>query len=31
VPSPVAWMVAGGAWIGLAVAAVRPVRPLRAA
>jgi hypothetical protein len=31
VPSPVAWVVAGGAWIGLALAIVRPVRPLRPA
>jgi hypothetical protein len=31
VPSPVAWVIVGAAWVGLAVAAVRPVRPLRAA
>jgi hypothetical protein len=31
VPSPVAWVVAGAAWIGLAVSAIRLVRPLRPA
>jgi hypothetical protein len=31
VPAPIAWVVAGAAWIGLAIAALRPVRPLRAA
>ena len=31
VPSPVAWVVAGGAWIGLAVTTLRPIRPLRPA
>lgn len=31
IPSPIAWIVAGAAWIGLAVVAVRPVRPLRMA
>jgi hypothetical protein len=31
VPSPVAWVVAGAAWIGLAVSAIRVVRPLRPA
>ena len=29
VPSPVAWVVAGGAWVGVAVVGLRPVRPLR--
>ena len=29
VPSPIAWVAAGAAWIGLAVALVRPLRPLR--
>ncbi|HET8784949.1 MAG TPA: hypothetical protein VFM38_04895 [Candidatus Limnocylindrales bacterium] len=31
IPSPVAWVVAGGAWIGLAVAGVRPAMPPRRA
>ena len=31
VPSPLAWVVAGAAWIGLAISAVRVVRPLRPA
>ena len=31
VPSPVAWVVAGAAWIGLAVSGLRVVRPLRPA
>lgn len=31
VPSPIAWIVAGAAWIGLAVSALRVVRPLRPA
>jgi hypothetical protein len=31
VPSPIAWVVAGAAWIGLAIAALRAVRPLRPA
>jgi hypothetical protein len=29
VPSPVDWVVAGGAWVGVAVVGLRPVRPLR--
>ena len=31
VPSPIAWVVAGAAWIGLAVSGLRVVRPLRPA
>jgi hypothetical protein len=31
IPSPLAWVVAGAAWIGLTIVAVRPVRPLRRA
>jgi hypothetical protein len=31
VPSPVAWVVAGAAWIALAALGLRPVRPLRPA
>ena len=31
VPSPIAWIVAGAAWIGLAVSGLRVVRPLRPA
>ena len=31
VPWPAAWVVAGVLWVGLAVATVRPVRPLRPA
>lgn len=31
VPSPIAWVLAGAAWIGLAISAVRVVRPLRRA
>ena len=31
IPSPVAWVVAGGAWIGVAVAGVRPAMPPRRA
>ena len=31
VPSPIAWVVAGAAWIGVAVSALRVVRPLRPA
>lgn len=31
VPSPIAWVVAGVAWIGLAVSGLRVVRPLRPA
>lgn len=31
VPSPMAWVVAGAAWIGLAMVAIQPVRPFRRA
>ena len=31
IPSPVAWVVAGVAWVGLALAGVRPLAPLRRA
>jgi hypothetical protein len=31
IPTPAAWVLAGGAWIGLAVSGVRPVVPLRRA
>jgi hypothetical protein len=31
IPSPVAWVIAGAAWIGLAAVLLRPVRPLRPA
>lgn len=31
VPTSAAWVVAGAAWLGLAIAAVRPMRPLRPA
>ena len=31
VPSPAAWPVAGAAWLGLAIAAVRPPVPMRRA
>jgi len=31
VPSPIAWVAAGAAWIGLAIVAIQPVRPLRRA
>lgn len=31
VPSPIAWVVAGAAWIGLAVSGLRVVRPMRPA
>jgi hypothetical protein len=31
IPSPAAWVVAGGAWIGLAVTSLRPVVPLHRA
>jgi hypothetical protein len=31
IPSPVAWVVAGSAWVGLAVAGLRPAVPLRPA
>ena len=31
IPSPVAWVVAGGAWVGLALTGIRPLVPLRRA
>ena len=31
VPSPIAWVAAGAAWIVLAIVAIQPVRPLRRA
>ena len=31
VPSPIAWVAAGAAWIGLAIVPIQPVRPLRRA
>ncbi|MFL5686684.1 MAG: hypothetical protein ACJ77D_11580 [Chloroflexota bacterium] len=31
IPSPLAWVLAGGAWIGMAVMGLRPVVPLRRA
>lgn len=31
IPSPVAWVVAGGAWVGLALTGLRPLVPLRRA
>ena len=31
VPSPIAWVVAGAAWVGLAVAGLRPTLPVRRA